>query len=171
MHLVASIRHAAWCMNRDAAIWIATVVFAAWLGWYLRGNHEATFGNSGASVHIDTITKVIDHEPITITDRRATVRYVRDTVRWGDTVRVRDTVYTTRPFVAVIDTIIKHDTITAAYRFPQQTFSLALRRAPDSVRYEVRTVTLTNYEKREWWIDALGAIGAGGIGYAIGRAQ
>ena len=155
-------------MNKDATIWVATVVGAFLLGWFLHAGN-ATQILPTQSVRIDTVTKVVEHEPIRITDARAVVRYVRDTVRRGDTVRVRDTVYSTRSFVATVDTIIVRDTITAAYRFPQQTFSFALRRAPDSIRVEMKTIT--NYEQRAWWIDALGAIGAGGIGYAIGRAQ
>jgi len=151
--------------HKETALYVASVVIAFLLGWFLHTQHATPV--LPYATRIDTVTKVIDHEPIRITDARAVVRYVRDTVRWGDTVRVRDTVYSTRSFVATIDTVIVRDTITAAYRFPQQTFSLALRRAPDSVRVEMKTIV--TYEQRAWWVDALGALGAGALGYGIGR--
>lgn len=115
-----------------------------------------------ASVKIDTVTKVIDHEPIHIVAKARVVR---------DTVTQKDTIYQVRPFIASIDTVVGRDTASIRYAFPQHEFSLLLKQAADSVRYETRTITLTSYEKREWWIDALTHLGVGALGYAIGTVR
>lgn len=115
-----------------------------------------------AEIKIDTVTKVIEHEPIHIVAKARVVR---------DTVTQKDTVYQVRPFIASIDTVVGRDTASIRYAFPQHEFSLLLKQAADSVRYETRTITLTNYEKREWWIDALTHLGIGALGYAIGTVR
>lgn len=134
-------------------------------GWFLKPSCEKA---SNTVVRIDTLTKVITHEPVTIASAPARVRFVHDTVYASDTVRERDTVYTSRPFVATLDTIIDRDTIGIGYRFPQHTFSVALRMAPDSIRYETRTITLTRTERP--FLEYVGAFAIGGVlGYIIGN--
>ena len=115
-----------------------------------------------ASIKIDTVTKVIEHEPIHIVAKARVVR---------DTITQKDTVYQVRPFIATIDTVVGRDTASIRYTFPQHEFSLLLKQAADSVRYETRTITLTNYEQRAWWIDALTHVGIGALGYAIGSVR
>lgn len=117
-----------------------------------------------ASIKVDTVTKVIEHEPILVR-AAAKIRYIRDTVTQTDTI------IETRPFVASLDTIINRDTVGFRYQFPENLATILLRQAPDSVRFETRTITLTNYVKREWWIDALTHLGAATLGYAIGSVR
>jgi hypothetical protein len=117
-----------------------------------------------AEIRIDTVTKVIEHEPLLVT-APAVVRFVRDTITHTDTI------IQTRPFVARLDTVVRRDTLGVEYRFPQHTFAVLLRQAPDSIRYETRTLTLTSYERRAWWLDALTHVGAASLGYAIGSVR
>ena len=133
------------------------------LGWALKPC-PCDASPVAAVVRIDTVTKVIEHEPLHVT-APAVVRYVRDTVT------LSDTIIQTRPFIARLDTVVRRDTLGVEYRFPQHTFSVLLRQAPDSIRYETRTITLTNYERRAWWLDALTHVGAASLGYAIGSVR
>jgi len=133
------------------------------VGWYLKPCPcESTSVPVAASVRVDTITKVVTHDPVFV-EGPAHVIYVRDTITR------RDTIIETRPFVASLDTVVQRDTIGVLYRFPQHTFSVAIRQSPDSIRYETRTITMTNYEQRPWWIDALTHVGAVALGYGAGR--
>lgn len=138
-------------------------LLGGFIGWQIKPcpcpeTAEAT------AVRIDTVTKVIEHEPILV-KAPAIVRYVRDTITQTDTL------IQTRPFVARLDTVVKRDTLGVEYRFPQHTFAVAFRRAADSVRFETKTITLTRQEHRPWWIDALTHVGAGALGYAVGRVR
>jgi hypothetical protein len=135
------------------------------IGWYLKpcpcGEASAV---QATTVQIDTVTKYITHDPIYV---HAKARVVTQ----RDTVHETDTVYRTPAFVAILDTIVKHDTIGIEYAFPQHTFSVALRQGRDSISYEVRTLTITNYEQRPWWMDALTHIGAATLGYSIAQIK
>lgn len=123
-----------------------------------------------ATVKIDTVTKVIEHEPILV-QAAAKIRYIRDTVRQTQTDTILSPAADSRAFVATLDTIINRDTFGLRYASFENEFTLLLRQAPDSLRFETRTITLTNYEKREWWIDALTHLGIGALGYAIGSVR
>lgn len=111
----------------------------------------------------DTLTHIIERQPVYITGK-ATVTYVVDTLYQ------KDTVYQTKAFVAKLDTAIAKDTVNVQYAFPQQTFSVVLRRAADSIRYETRTVYIQNTSVERPWLEYMGAAAIGlGAGYLIGR--
>lgn len=135
-----------------------------YLGWTLKPCPCNEAVTATTVLRIDTVTKVIEHEPIYV-KAPAVVRYERDTITQTDTI------IQTRPFVASLDTIIKRDTLGVEYRFPQHSFAVAFRRAADSVRIETKTITLTRQEHRPWWIDALTHVGAGAVGFVIGRSR
>ena len=134
---------------------VIVFVCGAVIGWFLRGERTVT----DTVYRVDTLTHVVEREPVIITNAPATV----------DTVHVNDTVYQTRAFVARIDTVVQRDTVQVAYSFPQHTFSVAIRSNPDTVR--VPQLTVTNYERRAWWIDALTHVGAAAVGYSLGSAK
>lgn len=121
----------------------------------------------GTQIVHDTVTHVVPGERVYV-EGPARVRYVRDTVRINGTVVEHDTVYTTAPFVATLDTLINQDTISLAYRFPQHAFAIDLRSAPDTLRVPM-PVRIIEDHKRPVWLDVLTHVGAAALGYAIGR--
>ena len=145
-------------VRTDTAILCAVLfVIGGVVGWVMRGDTSSVVTNT--TVKVDTLNHVIERVPTVIVNAPAQV----------DTVRVHDTLYSTPAFVAKLDTVVLRDTVQVQYAFPQHTFSVAIRSNPDTVR--VPQLTVTNYERRAWWIDALTHIGAGAIGYAIGGAK
>lgn len=152
--------------DRLTALLVLALIFTligGCIGWYLKPCPcDEASSVQATAVQIDTVTKYLTHDPVHVY-AKARVIYQRDTVHEADTV------YRTRPFVAVLDTIVKHDTINVEYAFPQHTFSVALRQGRDSIAFEVRTLTITNYEQRPWWIDALTHVGAATLGYSIAQ--
>ncbi len=119
---------------------------------------------------VDTVTKVIVHEPITITARATRVR---DTVWLGrvDTsiTGVVDTAADTSGYVASLDTVHNGDTVSVSYQHPRAVFALNIRRRPDTAR--VVTMPTVIVERDPWWYD-VAKIGGGLVaGYLIGRAR
>lgn len=111
----------------------------------------------------DTLTHIIERRPVYITGK-ARVEYVYDTLY------SKDTVFQTKAFVAKLDTAISKDTVGIQYAFPQQTFSVVLRRAADSIRYETKTVYVTNTVRERPWLEYIGAAAIGmAAGYTMSR--
>lgn len=136
---------------------IITMVLGGVIGWLL--HQPPTHHTESVTRRVDTVTHVITHEPTIITQAPADTVVVRNT----------DTIYQTPAFTARIDTVVVRDTITAEYHFPQHTFSVALRQAPDSVRIEYVTVTLT--QRPAWYEWAGVALGGLATGYLMGQAR
>lgn len=88
-----------------------------------------------------------------------------------DTVNQKDTVYLTKPFIARLDTIYK-DTISVKYAYPLNRFDLSIRFKPDSIIQTTKIITevKTVKEERPLWLDILSHLGAGAMGYLVGRA-
>lgn len=152
-----------------AAVVLALAVGFA-VGWLIKPCPCDSVNTSASriEVRVDTITKVIERSPRIISGRgrmAATATIMSESIESG-----ADTICA--PFTAVLDTIVNKDTIRIEYEHPVSLFTLMIRSAPDSIRYETKTVTLTNttttYEQRAWWIDALTHVGAASLGYAIG---
>lgn len=153
-------------MTKTTALEIAVVVIAvvaAYFGGYFTGKHYKKPDVVQQVVRIDTVQHVLERQPILISRAAAKL----DTIRITD----HDTVYSTPAFIASLDTVVRHDTVSVSYAFPQHTFSVALRQHPDTVKLPQITIVQTEYEKRAWWVDALTHIGAASIGYAAGRAR
>lgn len=103
----------------------------------------------------DTITKY--QKPIIIEKIKAQIVYKHDTI------------IQTKPFIARIDTVIMYDTIKASYEFPENYFSLLVKRKPDTVY--TNTIYRTEYQeiKRPLYIDILSHTGAILSGFLIGN--
>ena len=111
----------------------------------------------------DTVTKIVERQPIYISTA-AKVEYVRDTILH------KDTIYQTKAFIAKLDTAVAKDTLSVQYAFPQHTFSVALRRAADSIQYETKTVYVPVPSDKKPWLEYLGAAAVGfGAGYIVAR--
>lgn len=130
------------------------------LGWWLKPVPPCPCDKQSSVIdyRVDTAYQVVQRPPV----------YVRSTAT--DTVYL-DTgrAYTTPAFTAKLDTIVGRDTLGVGFEWPEYTFSVALKRAADSLRIETRTLTITNtnYERRAWWLDALTHTGAAALGYVI----
>lgn len=76
----------------------------------------------------DTIVKEIKLPPVRIVKAKPIIKIIRDTL------------IETKPFIALLDTIAKDDTVRMKYEFPENYFSLEVMRKPDSVRLEKLTI-------------------------------
>lgn len=82
----------------------------------------------------------------------------------------RDTLILTKPFVAVVDTIIKRDTVFAKYEFPQNNFDLLIRKKPDSTIIHTVYVTKEIIKERPWWEPPAYILGGTLAGLLIGKS-
>jgi hypothetical protein len=110
------------------------------------------------TIKIDTIIKFIYQEPIVITKYKTRL------------VKKSDTIIEVNPFVALIDTFIKHDTIRAEFEFPQNLFSMEIKRKPDSVRIEKITQVQTIEKDKPWWEVPVYIVGGTVLGYLLGSS-
>ena len=106
----------------------------------------------------DTIINIVQQPPIVIYKAKPVIEYQTD----------YDTVIVTKPFIARVDTIIVRDTIHAEYTFPQNTFSMVLKRKPDSIFTYKEYVIKTEYMKEPWYEKPLYATGGLLLGYFLG---
>lgn len=93
-------------------------------------------------VKYDTVLK--PSEPIFIRGK-STITYINE----------RDTIIQTKPFTAKLDTIVRQDTFSIMYSYPENDFDLKVWRHPDSAfyRYQVDSVITERVveEKRSFW--------------------
>jgi hypothetical protein len=81
-----------------------------------------------------------------------------------------DTVIVTKPFTAIVDTIILKDTVKARYDFPENSFDLFIKRKPDSLMVQTVTITKEVMRDRSWWETPAYILGGTVAGLLIGRA-
>ena len=104
----------------------------------------------------DTIIKEIKLPPVKIVKAKPIIRIIRDTM------------IETKPFIASLDTIAKDDTVKMEYEFPENYFSLEVKRKPDSVRLEKLTVIEKTMENGNWWEKPAYFTGGALLGIIIG---
>lgn len=68
----------------------------------------------------DTIYKIEQREPIILSKVEPKIMYLRDTV------------YHSKPFIAILDTIVKTDTVFVSYEFPENLIELAVKHRQDT---------------------------------------
>lgn len=107
-------------------------------------------------IHSDTVFIIKPAEPLIITRIKAKITPVRDTL------------ILTQPFIAAVDTIINDDTLTAGYEYPDNVFSIDLRRKPDSVMVRTVTINTPTIKKRAWWEVPVYVAGGVLAGYFFG---
>lgn len=152
-------------MNEDRTIaglslLIAAMLIGGVIGWYLKPcDCQSVPVASSIDYKVDTVQHIITSPPITLKAKA-------DTVVTHDTLQL----YTTPSFTATLDTLVDQDTVSVAFDYPAYTFAVALRQAPDTLKVEYKTITITNtnHERRPWWMDALTHVGAAAVGYGVG---
>jgi len=105
----------------------------------------------------DTMVLVKQSDPIVIEKAKTKLVYKNDTV------------ILTKPFVALIDTIIKTDTVFASYDFPDNNFNLLIKRKPDSTIVQTITITKEVMKERSWWETPAYVLGGTVVGFVIGK--
>jgi hypothetical protein len=138
---------------KEIIIAIASVIIGLLL-FYIFAN-ESSENQGDVRIIRDTIVEIVTPEPIIIEKAKTKIRYVRDTI------------IQTRPFVATIDTIIKHDTVRCFYTFPDNILSLHIARQQDTIITHHNNFTQSSIAKRPWWQDPLIILGGVVSGYAI----
>jgi hypothetical protein len=85
-------------------------------------------------------------------------------------IKTSDSIIKTTPFQAKVDTIVNFDTIKAVYEYPQNLFSLVLKKKPDSLK--VRTIIIYKPLEKEakWWELPAGIAGGILLGVLVGSA-
>ena len=106
-------------------------------------------------VERDTIIKTVKSEPIVIEKIKPKIIYRRDTV------------IKTKPFAAVVDTVIKRDTVYAEYMYPDNLFSIEISTPDDSIM--IPQITEYRENKNEWWEKPLFFITGSFVGYLLGN--
>ncbi len=104
----------------------------------------------------DTVLIIKESEPIVIEKIKPKIIYKRDTM------------IETKPFVAVVDTVIKRDTVYAKYEFPENSFDLMIRKKPDSTMIQTIYITKEIMRERSWWETPVYIIGGVAVGFTVG---
>ncbi len=107
----------------------------------------------------DTVVKIIKRKPIIINKVKTKI------------IHTRDTVIITKPFVALLDTILRLDTVSAKFQYPENLFSVAIRSHQDSIKMESVTIYKTIERKSPWWEVPAYILGGVATGYLIGAAK
>jgi hypothetical protein len=123
---------------------------------FLLLNEDAANCQAESAVVRDTVVRVVPAKPIVLTKMRTKI------------VKLSDTVILYHPFRAVIDTVIKHDTIHSYYEFPAGVFSLEYRPKPDTMLMRNTVFYKTKVKKEKWWEKPLMFVGGMVVGYVIG---
>ena len=105
----------------------------------------------------DTMIIVKQSEPIIIEKAKTKIVYIRDTI------------IQTQPFIAVVDTIIKKDTVYAKFEFPANNFDLWIKKKMDSTLIQTITITKETIKERPWWEASAYTIGGTIVGFLIGK--
>ena len=105
----------------------------------------------------DTVIVVKQAEPIVIEKAKTKIVYTRDTI------------IQTQPFIAVVDTIIKKDTVYAKFEFPANNFDLWIKKKPDSTLIQTITITKEITKDRPWWEASAYTLGGAVIGFVLGK--
>jgi hypothetical protein len=104
----------------------------------------------------DTIIKLIPREPVII--RKNAVK----------TIVRKDTIISSEPFTARLDTVMSADTINLSYDYPENIFMLELKRKPDTSKIQTITLTYPVEKKAPWWETPAYIVGGILVGFGIG---
>lgn len=135
--------------------------------------HTCSSGNffGGGGKGSDTVVRdrlvVLPGDTVFLESGKAQVRYVPYPVFGpnGDTVRLVDTIFQTRPFVARLDTVMGCSSLQVVYRFPEHRFdSILAVSCPDTLT--VHDTLIRERVGNTFWED-VGLVAAGAAGAII----
>jgi hypothetical protein len=134
---------------------ILSVLFGFVLAYLFFQKNLIQRAEEGFTQKADTIVKIVPSEPLIIERVKTKIIYTGDTI------------VQTKPFVAMVDTVVKQDTIFAKYEFPENLFSLNLRRSDDTVRTVMIKTEIMKSESKNWWKSPAVAVAGLVVGYLL----
>ncbi|MCX6148342.1 MAG: hypothetical protein NTW25_13995 [Candidatus Kapabacteria bacterium] len=105
----------------------------------------------------DTVLKYIEHKPINVNNKKAKIKYIKDTI------------ISTKPYEASLDTIINKDTISLSYIYPDNIFNLNINKSIDTLKCEREIITNNNNKDSNWFDIAIASISGIILGYILGK--
>jgi len=85
-------------------------------------------------------------------------------------IHTKDTIIITKPFKAIVDTIIKRDTVFAQFEYPNNLFSLSIKSKPDTIKTYSIIYKELREKKEKWWEKPLIIFSSLTAGYLIGTS-
>ena len=137
---------------------LALLVIVLLLSFFLGRSSKNCNDSVQTVLKRDTVIVVKQAEPIIIEKAKTKIVYTKDTI------------IQTQPFVAVVDTIIKKDTVYAKFEFPANNFDLWIKRKPDSTLIQTITITKEVIKERPWWEASAYTLGGSVIGFVLGKS-
>ena len=136
---------------------LALIIIVLLLSFFLGRSSKNCNDTVQTILKRDTMIIVKQSEPIIIEKAKTKIVYTRDTI------------IQTQPFIAVVDTIIKKDTVYAKFEFPANNFDLWIKRKPDSTLIQTITITKEVIKDRPWWEASAYTLGGAVIGFLLGK--
>lgn len=108
----------------------------------------------------DTIIREIKSDPLILEKVKTKILYKKDTI------------IKSKPFSAILDTVIKKDSIKIEYEFPENYLSFQLNKMMDTlvIPREIE-IEIEKDEKEAWWEKPAIALGSLFIGYYISELK
>ncbi|MBS4001011.1 MAG: hypothetical protein KGZ71_11075 [Desulfobulbaceae bacterium] len=107
----------------------------------------------------DTVFQIEYREPITIENAKPEIIYRSDTV------------YISQSFTAILDTVVKYDTVFVRYDFPEHLINLSVRHKADTNAVAEIIVENKAEESESDWETVLIAIASVVIGFLLGNSS
>lgn len=136
---------------------LALFIIVLLLSFFLGRSSKNCSDSVQTIIKRDTVIVVKQAEPIIIKKAKTKIVYTRDTI------------IQTQPFIAVVDTIIKKDTVYAKFEFPANNFDLWIKKKPDSTLIQTITITKEITKDRPWWEASAYSLGGAVIGFLLGK--
>ncbi len=136
---------------------LALITIVLLLSFFLGRSSKNCSDSVQTIVKRDTDIVVKQAEPIIIEKAKTKIVFTRDTI------------IQTQPFIAVVDTIIKKDTVYAKFEFPANNFDLWIKKKPDSTLIQTITITKEIIKDRPWWEASAYSLGGAVIGFLLGK--
>ena len=136
---------------------LALFIIVLLLSFFLGRSSKNCSDSVQTIIKRDTVIVVKQAEPIIIEKAKTKIVYTRDTI------------IQTQPFIAVVDTIIKKDTVYAKFEFPANNFDLWIKKKPDSTLIQTITITKEITKERPWWEASAYTLGGAVIGFVLGK--
>jgi hypothetical protein len=136
---------------------LALIIIVLLLSFFLGRSSKNCSDSVQTIIKRDTVIVVKQAEPIIIEKAKTKIVYTRDTI------------IQTQPFIAVVDTIIKKDTVYAKFEFPSNNFDLWIKKKPDSTLIQTITITKAITKDRPWWEASAYSLGGAVIGFLLGK--